>query len=109
MSVVMERWSAPQSVLGVFPMKPALVIFCIIIAIWLSPKFSQSSNLGFLTEQEQETISVGIRNIANNLRRRSCIFEAERVGLSQINSVLQNHKSDYRIVMWDLPERTCNE
>jgi len=109
MGMVVDGRRSPQLVLGVLLMKPAFVIFCIILAIWISPKFSQSSNFGFLTEQEQETISVGLKNIANNLRRRSCIFEAERIGLNQINNVLYNHKSGHRIVMWDLPERTCNE
>jgi len=87
----------------------SVAIASLILAIWIAPKFSNSNQFGFLTEEEQVTISSGLRNISKSLERRSCIFEAERIGLNRINSVLVNHQSDSRVVRWFLPERTCNE
>ena len=60
-----------------------------------------------LTEEDQKTISLGLKNIGNGMRQRSCISHGERLGLNQINGVLAKHGSEYRIVIWDLPDRTC--
>jgi hypothetical protein len=60
-----------------------------------------------LTEEDQQTISLGLKNIGNSLKQRRCISHAERLGLNQINGVLAKHGSQHRIVFWDLPDRTC--
>ena len=61
-----------------------------------------------LTEEDQQNISLGLKNIGNAMRQRSCVTQAERLGLNQINGVLAKHKSQHRIVSWDLPDRICS-
>jgi len=84
-------------------MKILAIVLIAIVAAW----HGASWKAAMLTEEEEQAISVGLKNIANTSRRRSCIFQAEINGLSQINSVLVKHGSEYRIVFWDLPDRIC--
>jgi hypothetical protein len=86
-------------------MKVLAIVLITLAAGWLGASWKSQ----ILTEEDQQTISVGLKNIGNSLRRRSCIFEAETLGLNQINSVLTKHGSGHRIVYWDLPDRTCKE
>jgi hypothetical protein len=57
---------------------------------------------------ESAVISIGLKNITSNMQKRSCIFRGEMHGLNQINSVLEKHGSEHRIVSWYLP-RLCDE
>jgi hypothetical protein len=86
-------------------MRVFMIVVFTIAAAWLAATWKAA----MLTEEEEQTISVGLKNIGNSLRRRSCIYEAETLGLNQINSVLTKHGSGHRIVFWDLPDRTCKE
>jgi len=61
-----------------------------------------------LTADEEQTISSGLKNITSSMQKRSCIFRGEMHGLNQINSVLEKHGSEHRIVSWYLP-RLCDE
>ena len=74
-------------------MKILAIVLIAIVAAW----HGASWKAAMLTEEEEQAISVGLKNIANTSRRRSCIFQAEINGLSQINSVLVKHGSEYRI------------
>jgi hypothetical protein len=79
-------------------MKILAIVLIAIVAAW----HGASWKAAMLTEEEEQAISVGLKNIA-----RSCIFQAEINGLNQINSVLVKHGSERRIAFWDLPDRIC--
>lgn len=85
-------------------MKVLAIVLIAMVVAW----YGASWKAAMLTEEEEQAISVGLKNIANTSRRRSCIFQAEINGLNQINSVLVNHGSGHRIAFWDLPDR-CKE
>jgi hypothetical protein len=61
-----------------------------------------------LTADEEQTISFGLKNITTSMQKRSCIFRCEMDGLNRINSVLEKHGSEHRIVSWYLP-RLCDK
>jgi hypothetical protein len=54
-------------------MKILAIVLIAIVAAW----HGASWKAAMLTEEEEQAISVGLKTIANTLRRRSCIFQAE--------------------------------
>jgi hypothetical protein len=81
----------------------AIVLIAIAVA-W----YGASWKAAMLTEEEEQTISLGLKNITTSMQKRSCIFRGEMDGLKQINSVLEKHGSGHRVVAWYLP-RFCDE
>jgi hypothetical protein len=81
-------------------MQVLAIVLIALAAAWIWP--------ARLTADEEQTISFGLKNISNSMQKRSCIFRGERDGLNQINSVLEKHGSEHRIVSWYLP-RLCDE
>jgi argininosuccinate lyase len=70
--------------------------------------YGSSWKAATLTEEEEQTISLGMKNITTSMQERSCIFQGEMDGLKQINSVREKHGSGHRVVAWFLP-RFCDE
>jgi hypothetical protein len=81
------------------------VMAIVLIAIAVAWMWSWPARL---TADEEQTISLGLKNITTSMQKRSCIFRGEMDGLNQINSVLEKHGSGHRVVAWYLP-RFCDE
>jgi hypothetical protein len=85
-------------------MQVMAIVLIAIAAAW----YGASWKAAMLTEEEEQTISLGLKNITTSMQKRSCIFRGEMDGLKQINSVLEKHGSGHRVVAWYLP-RFCDE